>query len=121
MQERPTVLIVDDDPTHLKIYGWIIEAAGFRALLAEVRYTGVDLPEGAADAVLLDYHLGVRQTSAAQVAELLRSRMPGVPILVLSDALCLPDDIAPLVQGFVRKGDPAKLIDTLQQLLGPAP
>jgi hypothetical protein len=40
-------------------------------------------------------------------------------MIVLSDSIDLPGDIAPLVQGFVRKGDPAKLVDRLQQILGP--
>jgi CheY-like chemotaxis protein len=120
MLERPSILIVDDDPTHLKVYGWMVEAAGYRALPVEVRFAGVDLPEGPADLVLLDYHLGSRKIKAVEVAQQIRSRLPSVPIVVLSDAMCLPQDIAPLVQGFVRKGDPAKLVGRLQQLLAPA-
>jgi CheY-like chemotaxis protein len=121
MQERPSVLIVDDDPTHLKIYGWIVEAAGYHALFAEVRLAGVDLPDSPADLVLLDYRLGGRRAQSLQVARLIRSRLPEVPIIVLSEELYLPDDIAPMVEGFVRKGDPAKLVDQLNQLLRPSP
>jgi CheY-like chemotaxis protein len=106
MREQASVLIIDDDPTHQKIYGWIVECAGYRALLAEVRFEGVRLPEEAADMIL--------------VAERIRLSQPGIPIVVLSDAWSLPDDIAPLVQGFVRKGDPAELIAMLQQLLQPS-
>lgn len=116
MNARPSVLIVDDDPVHLRIYGWIVEAAGYRALPAEVRFEGVDFPEDTADAVLLDYHLGGR-TIAAEVAKLIQLRFPNIPILVLSDALVLPEDIAPFVQGFIRKGDPAKLVERLHKLL----
>jgi len=47
-------LIVDDDPVHLRIYGWIIEAAGYRVLPSLVRFDGVDLPEDPVDLVLLD-------------------------------------------------------------------
>jgi len=117
MAEIPSVLIVDDDPTHLQVYGWIVEAAGYRAMAAQVRFAGVDLPEGPADLVLLDDHLASRKTRAIDVANLLRTRLPGVPIIVLSDAMSLPEDIARLVQGFVRKGDPAKLVFRLRQLL----
>ena len=63
MQARPSILIVDDDPVHLRIYGWIVEAAGYRALPAQARFSGVDLPEDPADLVLLDYRLG-RQAKA---------------------------------------------------------
>jgi len=121
MHDRPSVLIVDDDPMHLKIYGWIVEAAGYRALLAEVRLAGVDLPDAPVDLVLLDYRLGGRRTEALQVAKLIRSRLPDVPIIVLSEESYLPDDVAPVVQGFVRKGDPAKLVEKLKQTLGPSP
>jgi DNA-binding response OmpR family regulator len=116
MQERQSVLIVDDDPLHLRIYGWIIEAAGFRALPVEVPFAGFDLPEEPVDLVLLDYNL-LGRTTAVEVANLIHSRRPDVPVIVLSDSMDLPGDIAPLVQGFVRKGDPAKLVDRLQQIL----
>ena len=123
MHGKASILIVDDDPSHLKIYGLIVEGAGYRALLAQVRYAGVELPENLddpADLVLMDYHLAGR-TSAVEVVQSIQARMPNVPVLVLSDALALPDDIAPFVQGFVRKGNPARLVDTLHALLRPSP
>jgi len=112
--------MIDDDPLHLKIYGWIIESAGYHTLPVEVQLGGIDLPEKPPDLVLLDYHLG-GLTMAADIAKLIQERLPGVPVLVLSDAYMLPDDIAPLVQGFVRKGDPARLIDRLHAALTPVP
>jgi CheY-like chemotaxis protein len=118
MPEKASILIVDDDPTHQRVYGWIVEAAGYRALLAEVKFGGVTLPEEPADAVLLDYRLGSRIT-AVDAAKLIHLRLPDAPVIVLSDALALPEDIAPLVQGFVRKGDPARLVEMLHELLQP--
>jgi CheY-like chemotaxis protein len=120
MCARATVLVVDDDPAHLRIYGWIVEAAGYRALPTEVRYAGVELPTEAVDMVLLDYNLG-GQSSACEIAGVIRSRFPDIPIIVLSDLWDLPDDIAPVVQGFVRKGEPAKLVDKLNTMLQPSP
>jgi hypothetical protein len=32
--KKPAVLIVDDDPSHLRIYGWIIQSAGFESVSA---------------------------------------------------------------------------------------
>jgi len=124
LAERPmpasaSVLIIDDDPMHLRIYGWIVEAAGYTALPAQVMADGVELPESAADLVLLDYNFAGRMT-AVEVAKLVQGRLPRAPILLLSDAFSLPDDIAPHVQGFIRKGDPAKLVDKLHAMLGPA-
>ena len=119
MHEKTSVLIIDDDPMHLRIYGWIAEAAGYRALTAQVGLDSVDLPPEVADLVLLDYNLAGRM-SAVAMAELVQSRYPQAPILVLSDAFSLPDDIAPYVRGFVRKGDPAKLVERLREMLGPS-
>jgi len=117
MHEKDSVLIIDDDPMHLRIYGWIVEAAGYRALAAQVELDKVVLPEETVDLVLLDYNLS-GALSAVKTAELVRSRYPQAPILVLSDAYSMPDDIAPYVRGFVRKGDPAKLVERLREMLG---
>jgi CheY-like chemotaxis protein len=117
--EPPAVLIVDDDPSHLRIYGWIIQTAGYHSLSALVTRDCVDLPDESVALVLLDYHLNGRM-SAVDVARLVKVRFPGAPILVLSDALVMPEDIAPVVNGFVRKGDPARLVETVRQLLGGA-
>lgn len=120
MREPASVLIVDDDPTHQQIYSWIVEAAGYRPLIAQVLLTGINLPEEPADVVLLDYHLGP-QTKAVDAARVIQSRLPNVPVIILSDAFALPEDIAPFVKGFVRKGDPGKLVDTLRRMLPPSP
>lgn len=116
MPTRATVLIVDDDPAHLRIYGWIVEAAGYRSLLVEVPCAGFELPNASADVVLLDYNLHGK-TTAVEVAQLVQARLPEVPIIVLTDAWYLPEAIAPLVQGFVRKGEPANLVETLHRFL----
>ncbi len=112
----PSVLIIDDDPSHLRIYGWIIQSAGFKSASALVTFDALDLPNVEIDLVLLDYHLNGRLT-AIDVAKLSREQYKTAPILVLSDAMMMPDDIAPFVDGFIRKGDPARLVETLSERL----
>ena len=108
-----TILIVDDDPSHLKIYSWVVERGGFRALPALVRRDAVDLPAAEKiDLAVLDDRLGAG-LSAVEVAKRLRNTYPHMPILVLSDLFGMPDDIAPYVSGFVRKGEPQQLLDTI--------
>ena len=46
MQSRGSILVVDDDPVHLRIYGWIMNAAGFRAVTAQVLSNEVCCPRG---------------------------------------------------------------------------
>lgn len=111
MDGRAAVLIIDDDPTHLRIYGWIVDAAGYEAKTALAGGNRIDFPDGRVDVVVMDYRLTGHMT-AVQAAELTRARYPGAPIIVLSDVYDLPADIAPYVEGFVRKGEPATLVNT---------
>jgi DNA-binding NtrC family response regulator len=109
---KTTVLIIDDDPTHLRIYGWIIAQAGYEVLPGLVTGDRIDFPDKAADLVVLDYRLTGILTAVA-AAEAVRAHYPRAPILVLSDVYDLPTDIAPYARAFVRKGEPAKLVATL--------
>lgn len=112
MDGRTSVLIIDDDPTHLRIYGWIIAAAGYEALPALVTADRIEFPEGLVDVVVMDYRL-TGQLTAVQAAEATKRRFPNAPIIVLSDVYDLPSDIAPYARAFVRKGEPAKLVAML--------
>jgi hypothetical protein len=64
------------------------------------------------DLAVLDYRLGPN-TSAVDVATRLRDAYPDVPVLVLSDMMWMPADIAPYACGFVRKGKPELLLQTI--------
>ena len=111
------VLIVDDDPMHLEIYGLLMKQAGYIPLPALVKFTGTDLPESDSVALaLLDYRLNSVKTSP-EFAKEIHALYPSAPILVLSDLWNLPSDIAPYVTGFVRKGEPAVLLEKIAQLL----
>lgn len=116
MDGRTSVLIIDDDPSHLRIYGWIVGAAGYEAMPALVVGDRISYPDGDVDVVVMDYRLSGRMT-AVQAAEETRRRYPKAPIIVLSDMYDLPADIAPYAQAFVRKGEPAKLVETLASLV----
>lgn len=112
-----TVLVVDDDPSHLKLYSWIIERGGFRAISALVRQDKVDLPcAEPIDVAVLDYRLG-GQLTAVDVARQLKTDRPALPIFILSDVMWMPEDVAPYAAGFVRKGEPQQLLDTIASAL----
>lgn len=113
MPASPCVLIIDDDPSHLDIYGMIVERAGFKSLPVLVRFSGLDpLPDSGIDLVLLDYRLNSVKT-ALQIAQEIRSKFPDAPIILLSDLWSPPSDVAPFISHFVRKGEPAKLLQVL--------
>jgi DNA-binding response OmpR family regulator len=113
MSANPGVLIVDDDPAHLEIYGLIVQKAGFEPVTLLVRFSGVDLfPDARIGLVLLDYRLNSIKT-APEIAQEVRAKFPHAPIILLTDLWSLPADVAPFVVQFVRKGDPAKLLEVL--------
>ena len=115
--DHPKVLIVDDDPSHLEIYSLLLRQAGYEALTAQVNFAGADLPRDAGvGLVLLDYKLQSLRTSA-ELAREIRDLYPDAPIVLLSDLWSLPEDVAPLVTEFVRKGQPAKLLQVVGRLL----
>src|SRR5579871_1671691 len=115
--DRPKVLIVDDDPSHLEIYSMLLTSAGYEALTAQVNFAGADLPENAGvRLVLLDYKLQSLRTSA-EFAREIHELYPAAPIILLSDLWSLPEDVAPFVTEFVRKGQPAKLLQAVDRLL----
>lgn len=112
---HPKVLILDDDLMHLEIYGLLLKQAGYEALPILVRFSGAEIPcEESIGLVLLDYQLNCIKTSP-QFAKEIRALYPSVPIIVLSDLWALPTEIAPFVTGFVRKGEPDKLLETVSK------
>lgn len=114
---HPKVLIIDDDPMHLEIYGLLMKQAGYETILTLAKFSGSVIPrDESVGLVLLDYRLNSIKTSP-QYAQEIRSLYPSVPIIVLSDLWSLPTDIAPFVTGFVRKGEPDKLLETISRLL----
>jgi DNA-binding response OmpR family regulator len=118
---HPKVLILDDDPMHLEIYSLLMKQAGFEALPTLVRFVGTEIPcDQCIGLVLLDYRLNSTKTSP-EFAREIRALYPAVPIIVLSDLWSLPTDIAPLVNGFVRKGEPAKLLEIVTQFFTAPP
>jgi DNA-binding NtrC family response regulator len=117
MSNHPKVLIVDDDPSHLEIYGLLMQQAGYEPVSALVKFAGADIPrDDGIGLVLLDYRLHSLRTST-EFAQEIRGLLPGAPIVVLSDLWSLPADIAPFVSEFVRKGQPAKLLQVVGRLL----
>lgn len=110
----PRVLIIDDDPAHLEIYGMIAQKAGFESIPILVRFSGADpIPDSRIDLVLLDYRLNSVKT-APEIAQEIRAKFPGAPIILLSDLWSPPADVVPFITQFVRKGEPAKLIEALR-------
>ena len=106
----PTILMVDDDPQHLQMQSWIMHQAGFRVVTVVVGQNSFSLPDNEHPGlILLDYRLNSNVTSP-QVAGLLRQTFVNVPIVLLSNVPDMPQEMAALVDRFMRKGEPEELV-----------
>ena len=112
------VLIVDDDPSHLEIYGLLLKQAGYEPVSALVRFSGADPPvDGHIDGIILDSRLKSLKTSS-DLARQMHGVYPQAPIvLLLSQGRNLPADIEPYIAGTVRRGEPAELLEKLSALV----
>ena len=113
---KPTVLILDDDPVHLKIYGWVVDRGNFRALTALARNGTADLPaDEHVDVVVLDYRLGSSVT-AKNLLPAIHDAFPNAPVVILSELEWMPADVKEDAAHFVRKGEPEELLEVLRTL-----
>ena len=115
--ERPKVLVVDDDPTHLQLYSLLLEGGGCDAISLFVEIDGPgECPNADIALVLLDYRLNSVKT-AEEIARDLRERFPSAPLVVLSDLTALPAGMESLADGFIRKGNPQEFLATIHKVL----
>jgi len=111
--KNTTVLVVDDNAQHLKIYCWMLQRQGYQCIPALVGSTSVDLPTSKNICmVLLDYRLNSSLT-AADVADQLQVDFPSAPIIILSELPWMPEDAQRYAKGFVHKGEPDLLMETV--------
>jgi CheY-like chemotaxis protein len=117
MPPQKQILVVDDDPSHLQLYCWILEGGGHSAFPLLAKGRSVTLPdELVIDLAVLDYNLGLEFT-ALDIVQPLRTKFPALPIVVLSEREWIRKEIEQQVSAYVAKGDPQKLLDTIQGLL----
>lgn len=112
------MLVIDDNPQHLKIYCWMLERKGYECLPALVGSTSVELPTARTICLaLLDYRLNSSLT-AADVAEQLKAGFPLAPIVILSELPWMPDDANRYANAFVHKGEHDHLFETIAKFCG---
>jgi|SRR5690348_8192304 len=117
-KKSSTVLVVDDNAQHLKIYCWMLQRQGYQCIPALVGSTSVDLPASKNICmVLLDYRLN-SSLSASDVADQLKIDFPSAPIIILSELPWMPEDAQAYAKGFVHKGEPDRLMETVARFCG---
>ena len=114
---QKTLLCVDDNQSSLKICKIILENSGYRVLTASSGREGLEVfASNAIDAVILDYQMP--EMNGELVAAEMKRTNPGIPILMLSGWVPLPESALLLVDEFVAKGEPVEfMLLAVQQVL----
>ena len=112
-----TVLLVDDSFIDLHLYSRPLREAGYRPITSLIgpEFGGIHVNEHPS-LILLDYRLK-SNVSALDLVKILRDLFPESLIVLLSVLPDLPAEMKGLVDGFLHKGDPARLAVEVQNLL----
>ena len=104
-----TVLCIDDSREGLVTRKLFLELKGYSVLTATDGQTGTDLvASNQIDAVILDYRMP--GLSGENLAREIKSRRPGVPIIMLSGYSEVPKSAKNLLDAFVFKGTPPNVL-----------
>lgn len=115
-----TVLLVDDNPSDLRVYSLALRNAGYRPIttLIGADFMGFHYHEKPA-LILLDSRPGA-VLSAATIAKVLRDVFPASPIILFSMSASLSPEKKGIVDAFLQKGDVERLIATVRGILSEA-
>ena len=113
----PLLLCVDDEVNGLQLRKIILEANGYRALIASSGPEGLKLfDDNPIDLVVLDFLMP--GMNGDEVAERMRQLKPHVPIIMLSAYYDLPAKVDLLVDARIVKGESTQnLLKTVAHLL----
>jgi CheY-like chemotaxis protein len=107
----PSIMVVDDNPTNLKLATDVLEAAGYRVIgAADAEQAEVRIHESLPDLILMD--IGLPGVDGLTFTRKLRAdeRTRGIVIVALTAAAMIGDDVKALDAGC--DGYLAKPIDT---------
>jgi len=113
---RRMVLCVDDEVVGLQVRKMILERAGYEVLTAPDGPSSLEIfNHHPVQAVVLDY--AMPGMDGGEVAAIMRSTKPEVPIILLSAFLSLAGDVTRHVDIYMTKGEGAPaLIEKLDSL-----
>jgi CheY-like chemotaxis protein len=106
---KKTLLCVDDETIGLQVRKIILERQGYRVLTATEGAAGLDVFHAhEVDAVVLDYYMP--GMNGGTVASQMKLSKPGVPIILLSAFLTMPESVMQSVDAFIVKGDSPEVL-----------
>ena len=117
MDERKTILVIDDYETSAAAWGLYLHNAQYLVETAYSPEEGLQLfATRPIDLVLLDYAMPA--IDGGQVAATMKHIKPSVPIVMLSGVQRVPEQDLAHIDAFVQKGqEPALVLQKIEQLL----
>jgi len=123
MAEKKTILIIDDDPDIIETVQTILSAKGYAVISASSGRQGIEmLQKKNPDLILCDMMMEAID-SGMQAARQIRQQKNNVPVFLLSsiaEMTAATTQIRDLgFNGIIQKPvDPARLVSTVQSMLG---
>lgn len=121
-EPKPTILIIDDDPSFLDTMRAVLRGEGYNVLASSTGPKGLDMlryaGSGEIGAVLLDFNMP--RFNGAETLQFLRKLSPEAKVLAVSGVSSdeLPADFREGVQRFISKPfSNAELLKTLEEIL----
>jgi CheY-like chemotaxis protein len=104
LNERKTILVVDDDTAIRKLAGLFLNESGYAVLIASSGPEAIELfteHEGSIDLLLSD--VVMPGMSGLELADQIRKQRPGLPVLLMSGYFTDADQGVPLGFGMLAK------------------
>jgi CheY-like chemotaxis protein len=117
MSNKIKILCVDDEELGLRIRQLTLESQGYEVTTARDGRSALGaFAQQPFDLVILDYSMPGR--NGGEIAAEMRRNRPGVPIILLSAYVTLPQKDVDMVNLFLTKADPpAKFLDHVSRVL----
>lgn len=112
----PTILCVDDEPTALKIRGFLLEHAGYKVLPAADASAALKIFNAQIIDLVISDHLLPDLTGTELTLQLKLAR-PFVPVMLLSGVADLPPGVEHADVFMTKLGGPIELLEKVADLL----
>jgi CheY-like chemotaxis protein len=118
MQDKPTVLYVDDNPKARRLLSSVLGRSGFTVVTADAIEALRRSSETQFDLALVNYQTSSK--SGSQLAGEIKFIHPDVPVVMISDRACVSDEEFDFVDRHFGPGSALDdLIATMHMLLSP--
>lgn len=123
VEQRPIVLVVDDEPMIRKVVTWVLRRSGYEVITAPDGEAGLETFQSCDDIALVLSDIVMPRLDGVGMVRELRQRRPSIPVLFMSGYVGhqLPaladDDLHRLLD---KPFTPTQLVERIEQVLSAA-